>query len=134
MHYKIEKVDTKEEIHIPEVVIENVLKKLNGFEVSDRFSKRHYTLNSLAKELDTNSAYLSKIINVYKSVNFANYLNNLRIDFAVTELSKNRSLRSYTIKAIAEEVGFKNAQSFSSAFHKRKGIYPSYFIKQLENQ
>ncbi|GAA4273084.1 hypothetical protein GCM10022258_23780 [Aquimarina gracilis] len=123
----------KEEIDIPEDVVQNILKKLYAFEKSYQFSKRHYTLNSLAKELNTNSAYLSKIINVYKNINFANYLNNLRVDFAVNELTNNKSLRSYTIKAIAEEVGFKNAQSFSSAFYKKTGIYPSYFIKQLNN-
>ncbi len=126
-------ISKKEEIDIPEEVIEMVLKKLHGFEESVKFSKKHYTLNSLAKELQTNSAYLSKIINVHKNMNFANYLNTLRVDFAVGELTTDKALRSYTIKAIAEEVGFKNAQSFSSAFHKRTGIYPSYFIKQLNN-
>lgn len=125
-------ISKKEDIDIPKDVVETVLKKLHNFENSVKFSKKHYTLNSLAKELNTNSAYLSKIINVYKNVNFANYLNNLRIDFAVDELASNKSLRSYTIKAIAEEVGFKNAQSFSSAFYKKTGIYPSYFIKHLE--
>ncbi|WP_438425794.1 helix-turn-helix domain-containing protein [Aquimarina macrocephali] len=125
-------ISKKQDIDIPKDVIETVLKKLHNFENSTKFSKKHYTLNSLAKELNTNSAYLSKIINVYKNVNFANYLNNLRIDFAVDELASNKSLRSYTIKAIAEEVGFKNAQSFSSAFYKKTGIYPSYFIKHLE--
>lgn len=125
-------ISKKQDIDIPKDVVETVLKKLHNFENSVKFSKKHYTLNSLAKELNTNSAYLSKIINVYKNVNFANYLNNLRIDFAVDELTSNKSLRSYTIKAIAEEVGFKNAQSFSSAFYKKTGIYPSYFIKHLE--
>ncbi|WP_280936620.1 helix-turn-helix domain-containing protein [Aquimarina sp. 2201CG14-23] len=122
----------KEDIDIPTEVIETVLEKLLDFEDKNQFAKKHYTLNSLAKELNTNSAYLSKIINVYKNVNFANYLNNLRIDFAVDQLTTNKSLRSYTIQAIAEEVGFKNAQSFSSAFHKKTGIYPSYFIKHLK--
>ncbi|EZH71608.1 hypothetical protein ATO12_06505 [Aquimarina atlantica] len=125
-------ISKKQDIDIPKDVVETVLQKLHNFEKSAKFSKKHYTLNSLAKELNTNSAYLSKIINVYKNVNFANYLNNLRVDFAVDELTSNKSLRSYTIKAIAEEVGFKNAQSFSSAFYKKTGIYPSYFIKHLE--
>ncbi|WP_299251353.1 tetratricopeptide repeat protein [uncultured Aquimarina sp.] len=123
----------KEDIDIPEDVIKTILKKLHDFEDKNQFVKKHYTLNSLAKELSTNSAYLSKIINVYKNVNFANYLNNLRIDFAIDQLSVNKSLRSYTIQAIAEEVGFKNAQSFSSAFHKKTGIYPSYFIKHIKS-
>ncbi|GAA0719119.1 hypothetical protein GCM10009430_17820 [Aquimarina litoralis] len=123
----------KEDLDIPEDVVQTILKKLQDFEAKNQFAKKHYTLNSLAKELNTNSAYLSKIINVYKHINFANYLNNLRIDFAVDQLSTNKALRSYTIQAIAEEVGFKNAQSFSSAFHKKTGIYPSYFIKHIKD-
>ena len=128
-----DKLVQTEDLDIPQEVIEKILKELHKFEENNRFAKKHYTLNSLAKELNTNSAYLSKIINVYKNINFANYLNNLRIDFAIDQLTANKSLRSYTIKAIAEEVGFKNAQSFSSAFYKKTGIYTSYFIKQINN-
>ncbi len=123
----------KENTDIPFEIVEYVLKQLNSFENSNKFSKKYYTLNSLAKELNTNSAYLSKIINDYKHVNFSNYLNNLRIDFAVDQLTKNRSLRFFTIEAIAKEVGFKSRQSFSAAFYKKTGIYPSYFIKRIQD-
>ena len=129
-----ELIKKKDIIDIPIDVVDNILKKLQDFEDKNQFAKKHYTLNSLAKDLNTNSAYLSKVINIYKNVNFANYLNNLRIDFAIDQLSANKSLRSYTIQAIAEEVGFKNAQSFSSAFKRKTGIHPSFFIKQLNNK
>ncbi|WP_062062624.1 helix-turn-helix domain-containing protein [Aquimarina longa] len=125
-------ITKKEDLDIPKEVIEVVLEKLYQFENLAKFSKKHYTLNSLAKELNTNSAYLSKIINGYKNINFSTYMNNLRVEYAIEQLASNKSLRSYTIKAIAEEVGFKNAQSFSSAFHKKTGIYPSYFIKHID--
>jgi AraC-like DNA-binding protein len=67
-------------------------------------------------------------------MNFANYMNEIRIDYAIVQLKENKLFRSYTIKAIAIESGFNNAQSFSIAFHKKTGIHPSYFLKQLENQ
>ena len=121
----------KTEIDVPEDIVSGVLHKLEEFEKAAKFSEKQYTLNELAKELDTNSTYLSKIINTYKHVNFANYMNNLRIDFAIDQLTKNKALRSYTVEAIALEMGFKKAQSFSTAFHKKTGIYPSYFIKKL---
>jgi AraC-like DNA-binding protein len=38
------------------------------------------------------------------------------------------------MSAIAEEIGFNNAQTFSSAFYKKTGIYPSYFINQLNKR
>lgn len=117
---------------IPEHLIEKILVKLEKFESTNQFLHKKYTLNSLAKELNTNSTYLSKVINVTKNTNFAHYLNNLRIDFAIDKLSKDPKFRSFTIKAIAQDSGFNTAQSFTNAFHKKTGIYPSYFIKQLE--
>lgn len=132
----VEKVRTikKEASGIPQEIIDAVLVKLEKFETNHKFTKKSYTLTKLAKELDTNSTYLSKIINMTKGMNFAKYMNEIRIDYAITQLKENKLFRSYTIKAIAIEVGFNNAQSFSVAFNKKTGIHPSYFLKQLENQ
>ncbi|WP_440879570.1 helix-turn-helix domain-containing protein [Tenacibaculum sp. C7A-26P2] len=108
-----------------------ILKKLHEFEEKQLFLQKKYTLVSLAKELVTNSAYLSKIINEEKQCNFANYLNQLKINYVVERLKMDTTFRNYTVKAIAETSGFSNTQSFSSSFFKQTGIYPSYFIKQL---
>lgn len=124
----------EESIGLPQDIVDAILQKLEKFEDTHRFTKKNYTLTKLAKELDTNSTYLSKIINVTKGMNFAKYMNEIRIDYAITRLKEDKRFRSYTIKAIALEVGFNNAQSFSIAFHKKTGINPSYFLKQLENQ
>lgn len=120
-------------IDLSEEFIADVLKGLDTFEKSGNFTKNKYTLHTLAKELNTNSVYLSKIINSTKEINFTNYLNNLRVDFAVKKLKEDKRFRAFTIKAIAEEVGFNSAQTFSAAFRKKTGIYPSYFVKQLES-
>ncbi len=127
------KVVKRQANDIPEEVVDTILKKLDKFENSKKFIKRQYTLSSLAKELNTNSAYLSKIINTKKETSFSQYINNLRIDYAVTQLTKDSLLRSYTIKAIAKEFGFNTTQSFTTAFHKKTGIYPSYFLKKINN-
>ncbi len=124
----------KDTIGLPKEVVDAILVKLKKFEDTYRFTKKNYTQTKLARELDTNSTYLSKIINMTKGMNFAKYMNELRIDYAIEQLKENKVFRSYTIKAIALEVGFNNAQSFSIAFHKKTGINPSYFLKQLENQ
>lgn len=121
-------------IGISEDLIDKILQKLNKFEKSERFTKKKYTLNSLAKEINTNSSYLSKVINYNKNTNFANYINNLRIDYAVDRLTKDARFRKFTIKAISEESGFNSNQTFSIAFQKRTKLKPSYFIKQLEKK
>ena len=117
---------------LPDEVVQSILERLTRFETSYKFTNKQYTLSSLAKELQTNSAYLSKIINAEKKTSFAHYMNKLRIDYAIEKLKEDAVLRSYTIKAIANEFGFNTAQSFSNAFYKQTGIYPSFFIKQLE--
>jgi AraC-like DNA-binding protein len=124
----------KEEIkiNIPENVIKSIIKKLTNFETSNKFIKKKYTLNTLAKEFNTNSSYLSSIINSTKDANFSSYLNNLRIDYAIDKLKKDKKFRIYTIKAIAEEVGFNTSQSFTNAFYKKTRLYPSFFIAKIK--
>ncbi len=119
-------------LELPKDIIEKIVLSLNNFEKSKKFITKKYTLNSLAKEFNTNSTYLSNIINSSKNTNFSNYLNNLKVEYAIEKLKTDKQFRSYTIKAIAEEVGFNTAQSFTNAFHKKTGIYPSYFIKSLK--
>ncbi len=123
----------KNEIKMAEDVVMGILHKLSLFERSYKFSERPYTLSMLAKELKTNRNYLSRIVNIYKGSSFTSYMNNLKIDFAIERLTSDKSLRSYTIEAIAEEMGFNRAQSFSTSFRKRTGMYPSYYIKKLND-
>ncbi|WP_025742167.1 AraC family transcriptional regulator [Aquimarina pacifica] len=119
------------EIGVPDLIVQEILQKLNRFEKNKQFLKKNISTASLAKDIKTNTKYLSKVINYHKHKNFANYINDLRIEHAVIELKKNSTLKQYTIQGIAEEMGFNTAESFSSAFKKSTGIKTSYFIKKL---
>ncbi|MBB3123377.1 AraC-like DNA-binding protein [Mesoflavibacter sabulilitoris] len=119
------------DLNISDDIITEVLEGLELFEKNKRFIENGLTLNKVSKSLNTNTSYLSKIINTYKGVSFSSYLNRLRISYAINELKGNPKFRNYTIQAIAREVGFNTAESFSKAFYKEKGIYPSYFVKEL---
>ncbi len=121
-------------LDIPKEVVAAVLKKLEAFEQDHGYLKLNLTLGGLAKECGTNSKYFSKIINEYKHKSFTNYINDLRIDYAITTLQSNLKLRKYSIKAVAKEVGFNTTEAFSKSFYKSTGIYPSFYIKQLEKQ
>jgi len=115
-------------------IIEQILKDLKDFEQNYEFIDNHINLTILAKKLNTNSNYLSKIINFYKNKNFSNYITDLRINYCIKKLTEDSTFKKYAIKAIASEVGFNNTESFSKAFYNKTGIYPSYFIKELEKQ
>ena len=130
-----EEVSTTEDLQdtgISPEIIDNVLQRLKSFEQNRDYLSQEISMNEMAKSFETNSTYLSKIINIKKGKNFSQYINDLRIDFAVEELKQNTTFRKYTIKAIANECGFKSAESFSKSFYKKYGIYPSYYLKQLE--
>ena len=132
---KIIKTKLENEINgVPKKIIESVLVTLDEFENNNKFLDNTLTLVSLSKSLNTNSNYLSKIINHYKKKNFSTYISDLRIAYCIENLKVNTTFKKYTISAIAFEIGFNNVESFSKAFLKKTGLYPSYFIKELEKQ
>jgi len=118
-------------IPVSKKILEEVLLKLNAFEQQKGYLCTSINLNSLSKILDTNSSYLSKIINHNKGKTFKNYLNDLRIENALEELKNNPQNKKFTIEAIAFDFGFKSAESFSKKFKSAYGMYPSKFMKNL---
>lgn len=131
---KIAQLHTKPKLKIPSEIVKKTLQNLSDFEKNKGFLDNSLSLGHLAKEMDTNSNYLSKIINYYKDKNFSNYIADLRIDSIIIELRENSKIQNYTIKAIAQESGFGNAESFTKAFYRKTGIYPSYFLKKLKKE
>ncbi|MEM6718733.1 MAG: helix-turn-helix domain-containing protein [Bacteroidota bacterium] len=127
------KKSAKEEIGIDAKTAE-ILKNLEEFETKELFLSQESTLVEVAKKIQTNTTYLSKVINTYKEKSFTAYITDLRVDYAIERLSVDRKFRSFTIGAIAQEIGFKRSESFSKAFKVKTGLYPSYFIKELEKQ
>lgn len=125
--------NSKEDIGIAEELVKQILEKLNQFESKKEYLKSNITLQTLSTTFKTNGKYVSKIVNTHKGKSFIQYINDLRIEYAIIQLQKNNKLQKYTIHALALEFGFNNAESFSTAFHKRTGLKPTYFIKELEN-
>jgi AraC-like DNA-binding protein len=122
------------EINIDEKLVSKILKQLEHFEKNQLYTKGDLTINSLAKSFSTNTRYLSKIINIYKEKKFIHYINDLRIDYILEELKTNTTLQRYTIKSISEEAGFNTAESFATAFKKKTGLKPSYFIRNIKQR
>ncbi|OBX24691.1 AraC-like DNA-binding protein [Gelidibacter algens] len=115
---------------IPLDIYNNIAMDLEKFESQNQFLQP-VTLVELAKRLDTNSTYLSKFINIHTGSNFSQYVNKLRILYIVEKLKSDSKLRAFTIKAIGEGIGFGTTQSFSKAFYHETGIYPSYYLRKL---
>ena len=122
------------DLNISENLIQDILKRLDLFEKQKKYLKTNVSLQSLSKDLQTNPNYLSRVINFNKDKNFSQYLNDLRISYALEALQENTTLLKYSIKAIALECGYTNATSFSRAFYKQTGLYPSFYIRQIHKK
>jgi YesN/AraC family two-component response regulator len=111
--------------------IQKILDGLEKFEKKELFLQKNCTLNHVAKKIHTNSTYLSKTIQSHKQKKFVQYITDLRLNYALNRLKNDTKFRTYDIKSIASDLGFNTAESFSKAFKKRTGIYPSFYIKNL---
>ncbi|OUD35898.1 AraC family transcriptional regulator [Flavobacterium sp. FPG59] len=113
-----------------EIVLE-LLEKLTVFENDKGFIENTISIQKLALQLNTNTKYLSKVINEQKGKTFVQYINELRVNEAVLQLQAQPVLQNYTIASLASEFGFNSAEAFSAAFYKKYKIKPSFFIKEL---
>lgn len=117
----------------PEIV-EYILSKLSQFEEEKGFLEPNLTQASLAKKWNTNTSYLSKVINTYNHMSFSQYLNHLRVRYAKEKIETDSNFRSQKITVIASELGYNNPKSFVSAFKSYTNLDPSDFIERTLNQ
>ena len=64
-------------------VVEQLLEKLAGFERTKGYLEHTITIQKVALQLNTNTKYLSKVINEQKGKTFVHYINDLRIMYAM---------------------------------------------------
>ena len=107
---------------------------LNDFEKKHGFLNKDLNLNDLAQQWNTNRTYLSECINTHKGKPFIDYIHNLRILYFLDEVEKNKNWRKLKIQAIADQLGFSSARSFSSAFLKETGMSPSFYLQKLRSE
>jgi AraC-like DNA-binding protein len=124
----------KNDVGISEDIVIQILEKLKRFESQKEYLQSNITVQVLANKFENNSKYISKIVNNYKGKTFIQYINDLRIDHVILQLQKDNLLRKYTIHALAIEYGFNSAESFSTAFYKKTGLKPTFFIRELEGR
>lgn len=131
--YEVVNNESANTITLSDEVVNDLLVKLESFEKNQTYLEQNITIDYLVNLFDSNSSYVSKVINHFKQKSFSQYINDLRIDFVVEQLKTNKTWRKYTIQALANEIGFSSPDSFTRAFYKKTGIKTSYFLKNLSN-
>lgn len=131
---KIKDNSPKTVLDINTETVTKILKGLQNLEEKNYFLKSECTTVNVAKKLKTNTTYLSKVISSHYQTNFNSYINNLRINYALSRLKEDIQFRNYSIQSISEELGYKSPDSFTKYFKKHTGLLPSYFIKSLNTK
>ena len=128
-----DELEEKSNNDIPEETVSLILNGLKKLEQLEYFLRLDCSSYNVAKRINTNTSYLSKVINSEYQKNFNTYINDLRINYAIVRIENDKMFRSFSIQSIAEELGYKSADSFTKYFKRRTGLNPSFYIKQLKN-
>lgn len=114
---------------LPDEKMDELLSRLEEFlRLEKPWLKADFQLQDCAKVLETNTKYLSQAINDSYNQGFSSLLNELRVKEACIILNSEVS-KSYTIEAIAHQVGFNSKSAFNAAFKRFTGVTPSYYIQ-----
>ena len=84
----------------------------------------------MAKLLQTNTRYLSAVVNSRFGMNYSCLLNEYRIKDALRMLGDKKNAEK-NVEEISTMVGFANRQSFYAAFYRIMGETPNGYRKRI---
>lgn len=128
------KITIPKNLIIPVETEQLLLLKLKKFEASTKFINKEMSLAMLSAQMDTNTKYLSEIINRHRNDNFNTYINKLRIAYIIDKMKSDASYLNYKISYLATESGFSSHSSFATIFKSITGIAPTTFIDFLKEE
>ena len=103
-----------------------------GLEKDLLFLKPGLTINEFSKDIGIPVYQISKCITHFTGMRFIDLINQKRIQYCVHKLEEG-NWKNFTIEAIARECGFNNRNSFTNAFKKFKGVFPSEYKATLDS-
>ncbi|MDL2322996.1 helix-turn-helix domain-containing protein [Bacteroidales bacterium OttesenSCG-928-A17] len=83
------------------------------------FLQPNLSLDDIARRINSNRTYISRLINEKFECNFYEFINQKRIEYAQSLILQNPN---FTRDEIASESGFLHAPNFSRTFKKQTGI------------
>lgn len=102
---------------------------LNMIVIEKRYRNKDFSAKELALELNTNTRYISAVINSRFNTNFSCLVNEFRIKEAMHRMTDKR-YADMTIEEIGTLVGFANRQSFYASFYRVMGETPNNYRKR----
>lgn len=105
-------------------------RKLNKLTPITNYMKEHYqeelSLEALAEVFGYAPAYISRMFQKYAGINYKDYLQGVRVEYAFAELNR----AEHTVSEVAFHHGFPSSRAFSKAFQKKYGMLPSAYLQR----
>ena len=95
-----------------------------------KYKDPNFSSKDLAKQLKTNTRYLSAVVNSRFGMNFSCLLNEYRIKDALRLLGDKKN-KDKNVEEISTMVGFANRQSFYAAFYRIVGETPHGYRRRV---
>lgn len=96
---------------------------LDRIVMQKKYKDKNYSAKKLSEDLNTNTRYVSAVVNVRFHMNYTSFVNKYRIEEAMSILVDKR-YQDLRIEEVSDMVGFANRQSFYASFYKIMGITP----------
>ena len=93
------------------------------------FLQPKITLADVAEKLDSNTTYVSRLVNNAYNLGFPEFINTLRIDYAEQYILNHREAKQ---EEIAAKCGFLSASSFNNTFKRITGMTPKVWLASVD--
>lgn len=109
-------------------------RNLNRLSRITSYMKENYTgdlsLEEVARVFGYSPTYLSRMFQKYAGITFKNYLQSIRLEYALKDLDSG----GYSITEVAMRNGFSESKALARAFRKKYGMLPSeYRSRRVKN-
>ena len=106
----------------------NRLSSITGY-IKENF-KEDLSLEGVAQSFGYSPTYLSRMFRKYTKINYKEYVQGIRLEYAYRELTGSDAL----VEEIAEHNGFADGRAFAKAFQKKYGVRPSEFRRRQKSE
>lgn len=114
----------------PETLEKITMGVIDALMLKKGYKDQRCSARQLAKQLETNTRYISIAIRRRFHVNYSSLVNKLRVEEAMSMLADKR-YADYRMEDISDTVGFANRQTFNTSFLKYCGMTPSEYSEMV---
>ena len=95
--------------------------------IDAHYRESGFSLEDISYKFSYTGKYLSALIKKHLNISFRQYLNKIRIQYAIELMEKGED----AVSKISEECGYSEPEYFSKVFRNFCGMSPTEYLKRL---